>query len=144
MTGQPSLSERASGHLTFILDNADMIYPLLLSVPVLVAMLALKSMRARLKEPVTLAAFLGVFLLWVVLIPWAALWLDAMDIRHASPKWADWPILAVFVGWPVTGATFIVRAKGARIASALYVLSNAPGWLLGCFVCGMAVSGDWI
>ncbi len=40
MTGQPSLLERASGHLTFILDNADMIYPLLLSVPVLVAMLA--------------------------------------------------------------------------------------------------------
>ncbi len=127
-----------------MLDNADMIYPLLLSVPVFAVVLMLKSVRARLTEPVTLAAFLGVFLLWAALIPWGALWLDAMDVRNASPKWAGWPIAGVLFGWPVVGATLVIRAKGARIASAVYVLSNVPGWLLGCFVCAMAVSGDWI
>jgi hypothetical protein len=103
-----------------------------------------RRVRDHLKNSVTLAAFMSVFLLWAVLIPWGAFWLPAMDIRHASPKWADWPIRIVFFGWPVVGATLIIRAEGARIASAIYILSNAPGWLFGCFVCTMAVNGNWL
>ena len=144
MTSHPGFAEQAAGHMNFMLYNADMIYPLLLSIPALAIVLMFKGVRDRLQEPVALATFLGVFLLWVALIPWGALWLDAMDIRHASPKWAGLPITVVFFGWPIVAVTLIVRTKGARIASALYVLSNVPGWLLGSFVCAMAVSGDWI
>jgi hypothetical protein len=144
MPGHQSFYERAAGHLGFMLDNADMIYPLFLSVAVFVVVLMFKRVRDRLKEPLTLVAFLGVFLLWAALIPWGALWLDAMDVRNFSPKWAGWPVAVVLFGWPVVAAALIIRARGARIASAVYVMSNAPGWFLGCFVCAMAVSGDWI
>jgi hypothetical protein len=143
MPDQPSLAMWAA-RFRFILINADMIYPVIISLVALTLALMFSGVRQTLKSRATLAGFLAVFLLWVFLIFWGAIWVDAMNGRHPSPSWAKWPISVIFFGWPVVAATLLVRARGARLQSAVYILFNAPGWLLGSFVCGMAVSGDWI
>jgi hypothetical protein len=130
--------------LKFILFNADMVYPLCMAALAAVAALAFQRTRSSLRDRWALAAFLGVPVLWAALVPWSAMFLGAMDVRYASPKWAFWPILAVLFGWPLVAAALIIRTRGSRAVSALFVVLNIPGWLLGCFVSGMAISGDWI
>ena len=131
-------------NLGFMLFNADMIYPLGLSLVATLVVLAFKAVRTSLLDRWTLTGFLCVSLLWIALIPWSAVFLDAMQGKQVSPAWAYWPIFAVLFGWPVAAVALVYRARGARFPSALYVLLNAPGWLLGFWVSGMAVSGDWI
>ncbi|NEX95266.1 hypothetical protein [Caulobacter sp. 17J65-9] len=134
----------AFANLRFMLMNADMVYPLALAAAAALLVLMSRGLRESLKAPWTRAAFAGVLLSWAALIPWGALWLDAMDGRHPSPGWAGWPLVAVLFGWPLLAAFLILRARGGRLAAGFFVLCNAPGWLLGCFVGAMAVGGDWI
>lgn len=130
--------------LSFVLFNADMIYPMCMAALAALVALAFRRVRNSLRDRWALAAFLGVPTLWVALVPWSALFLDAMDVSYASPKWAFWPISVVFFGWPIVAAALVIRARGSRDLSALFVILNIPGWLLGCFVSSMAISGDWI
>lgn len=127
-----------------MLFNADMIYPLAVAALATLAALALRRVRNSLRDRWALIAFLAVPALWAALIPWSALFLDAMDVRYASPKWAFWPVSAVLFGWPIVAAALVIRTRGSRDLSALFVILNIPGWLLGCFVSSMAISGDWI
>lgn len=130
--------------LHFMLFNADMIYPIVLAITALAVISASKRLRAVLRERRALFTFIATPTAWLLLVPWSALFLAAMDVRHASPFWAIWPLYAVFFGWPILAFILVRWTKGARALTTIYALMNVPGWLLGCFVGAMAISGDWI
>ncbi len=139
----PGFLHHAVDNLRFMLVNADMGLPLCLVAVTTPLLLFSPGLRKALTGSGNAALFAAVPLSWLALVPWGALFLDAMDGHHDRP-WAAWVVYAVFLGWPVVAATAIWRLRGARIAAALHVLANVPGWLLGGFVGVMAVTGDWI
>jgi hypothetical protein len=128
----------------FILFSGDMVFPLGLWAVATAIVLLFPQWRRALQDRATLVAFLAVSLMWIALIPWAAAFVRAMDTRFPSPPWAIWPVWLVFAGWPFSVVQLVTRAKGARLIGSAYALLNVPGWLLGCFVAGMSITGDWI
>ncbi len=134
----------AAASVGFMLINADMIYPLLFVAPVIPGLLLFSQFRRVLRDPWARAAYVAMPLMWMILIPWGAAFLGAMDVRHASPIWAITPVFIDLIGFPPVAAAFVVRGRGARLLAIVYALFNVPGWFLGWVTGAMAVSGDWI
>ena len=132
------------GKLQFMLENAGMAMPLIFICLVTPLFLISNSVREALRDPWSQAMFVLLPLLWILLIPWCAAFLDAMDIRHTSPLWAYWPLYVVLVGWPTAAVGLFLRARTIRFTVAIWTLANLPCCFWSLFVGGMAVSGTWI
>lgn len=131
--------------LNFMLFNACMILPLILAVTAGILLLFSGSWRRALMDRWSLVTFAAIALLWSLLIAWAAVFFNALNTPSpAGPGWVIWPPYVVFYTWPVAALVFLFRAKGARWPATAWVVGNAPGWLLGCFTCAMAITGEWI
>ena len=103
------------------------------------------SMRARgqLADFKTLALVLGLFVPWLLLIPWAAFWFATRESFRAHLLWPVIPNWAVLLSWPVM-AYGLVRRVGAKTPVIAYLCCTAPGCLFTWFITIIIVSADWI
>jgi len=106
--------------------------------------LAAAERRRILRDPWTLATFVSVPLVWVALL--AGLFTLSPPANGPVPR-SSWPVIAILgalIGWTTASTGFILRARGRRVAAALYVVANAPGLFLLVLISGMIASGEWL
>jgi hypothetical protein len=107
------------------------------------AFLLSRQRRELLRNCRTLAAFLGVSLIWIATILWVEAFRHAAD-GPPAPVWAYGPTIVALIGWPISAVTLTIRIDSSRAFVLGYVIFNGFAWALTCFVSVMAISGDWL
>jgi hypothetical protein len=99
-----------------------------------------RDARAKLADFDTRSMAAGIFLLWVVLIPYAIVWAVVDDPRYYGSWWAISPNYAALIVWPLVACWFVRRMGNEWPYAIAYVAFNVPGWLLTWFVTVLSVS----
>ena len=99
--------------------------------------------RGKLANKRTLILTVLLFIPWLLLVPYAAVWSD-VENRHHLGLWPVVPNWAVLLSWPVLAYHFRGRMHDAQGTAMAYIFCNAPGCLFTWFITTIIVSADWI
>jgi hypothetical protein len=128
----------------FVLGNTETAPLCAIAAVGLVALLSSSSARRHLADRKALALALSLFVLWVLLVPYAIVWNGTDDGRRHRPLWAIIPNYAVLLSWPFLAHRLVRRMGDARRPAIIYIACNAPGLLFTWFATTIIVSADWI